>query len=195
MDQDFEEFSEPSEDQEFTILLSEELGLSLHPHPLLEENFLELGGQIPELFQDGYTCSHAHHSSRDQESGGNVSVHKATIPIAKMRELTNVDDCQPYNAYRCPVCAKCIQCKTSVRTTAIAAEQHLIEESVKLVRGKKSSCNFTLYQGSRQIPNQSPWGPRQLSPGCKAVQSTMQEAGSMLKLNSERLMQISFRGT
>ena len=58
-----------------------------------------------------------------------------------MRELINIDDCEPYTGYRCPICAKCNQCKTSVRTTAIslqeAAEQHLIEESVKLVREEK----------------------------------------------------------
>ena len=50
----------------------------------------------------------------------------------------DVDDCEPFNGYRCLVCKKGSQCKTLVGTTAIslqeAAEQYLIEESVKLVR-------------------------------------------------------------
>ena len=58
-----------------------------------------------------------------------------------MRELIDVDNCEPFNVYRCPVCAKCVKCKTSVKTTAIsiqeATEQHLIEESVILVREEK----------------------------------------------------------
>ena len=130
------------ENREHTIILSEELRLSIHPRPITDEDAEELGSLIPEQFEDGFECSHSHHHIDDQTlSMGNISSHKATIPIAKMRELIDIDDCEPYTGYRCPVCAKCNQCKTSVRTTAIslqeAAEQHLIEESVKLVREKK----------------------------------------------------------
>ena len=116
-----EELPEPIEYREHTILLSGELGISLHPRPLLEQDFVDLGGQILELFEDGFTCSHIHHHIKDLESSsGDISTHKSTIPIARMRELIDVDDCKPFNGYGCPVCAKCVKCKTSVRTTAIS---------------------------------------------------------------------------
>ena len=137
MDEDSEDLLEPSENREHTILLDGNLGLSVHPRPLLEEDFIDLGGHIPELFEDGSTCQH-NHLMEQKVVSGIIGIHKATIPIARMRELIDVDDCEPFNGYRCPVCAKCVKCKTSVRTSAIsiqeAAEQHLIEESIKLVR-------------------------------------------------------------
>ena len=66
--EDSEELSEPSEDHEHTILLSQELGLSLQPCPITKENFIDLGGFVPELFEDGFTCLHVHHP-KDQISG------------------------------------------------------------------------------------------------------------------------------
>ena len=108
----------------------------------MTKDFIDPGGHIPELFEDGYTCAHICHHIKDLESiNGDISTHKATIPIARMRELIDMIDCAPFNGYRCPVYTKCVKCKTSVRTTAIstqeATEQHLIEESVILVREEK----------------------------------------------------------
>ena len=63
-------------------------------------------------------------------------VHKAIIPIARMRELIDEDDTADTITYRCPNCSKCVVCKRSRRRTAISlqesAEQTIIESSVKL---------------------------------------------------------------
>ena len=63
-------------------------------------------------------------------------VHKAIIPIARMRELVDEDDTADTITYRCPDCSKCVVCKRSWRRTAISpqesAEQSIIESSVKL---------------------------------------------------------------
>ena len=63
-------------------------------------------------------------------------VHKAIIPIARMRELVDEDDTADTIMYRCPDCSKCVVCKRSWRRTAISlqesAEQSIIESSVKL---------------------------------------------------------------
>ena len=91
MDEDFEDLIVPSENCEHTILLHGDLGLSVHPRPLLEEDFIQLGGHIPELFEDGSTCLH-NHLMELEEDYGVISTHKATIPIARMRELIDVDD-------------------------------------------------------------------------------------------------------
>ena len=63
-------------------------------------------------------------------------VHKAIIPIARMRELIDEDDTPDTIMYRCPDCSKCVVCKRSRRRTALSlqesAEQTIIESSVKL---------------------------------------------------------------
>ena len=66
---------------------------------------------------------------------------KATVPIARMREILDIDDCDEISTYRCPECAKCIKCKNSVRRNAISlqesAEQEIIERSVVLDKENK----------------------------------------------------------
>ena len=63
-------------------------------------------------------------------------VHKAIIPIARMRELVDEDDTADTIMYRCPDCSKCVVCKRSWRRAAIllqeSAEQSIIDSSVKL---------------------------------------------------------------
>ena len=62
------------------------------------------------------------------------SVHKAMIPIAKLRNMVAPDDGGTLVSYRCPSCAKCVKCKESPRTRAITltetVEQDIIERSV-----------------------------------------------------------------
>ena len=63
-------------------------------------------------------------------------VHKAIIPIARMRELVDEYDTADTIMYRCPDCSKCVVCKRSQKRTAISlqksAKQSIIESSVKL---------------------------------------------------------------
>ena len=64
------------------------------------------------------------------------SVHKAVIPIARMRVLLDQDGIGDMVSFRCPDCAKCLNCKKSQRITAVslqeAREQVIIEHSVKI---------------------------------------------------------------
>ena len=41
------------------------------------------------------------------------SVHKAVIPIARMRVMLDQDDIGDTVSFRCPDCAKCLNCKKS----------------------------------------------------------------------------------
>ena len=45
------------------------------------------------------------------------SVHKAVIPIARLRVLLDQDDVGDTITFRCPECAKCMICKKSQRST------------------------------------------------------------------------------
>ena len=38
-------------------------------------------------------------------------VYKATIPIARLRELVDQDDLDDFVSYKCPECLKCIKCR------------------------------------------------------------------------------------
>ena len=73
MDEDSQDLPEPSENREHTILLSGDLGMSAHPRPLLEEDFIDLGGHIPALFEDGFTCLHNHLNKLEFDNGDIIS--------------------------------------------------------------------------------------------------------------------------
>ena len=64
------------------------------------------------------------------------SVHKAVVPIARMRVLLDQDDIGDMVSFRSPECSKCLTCKKSQRSTAVslqeAQEQVIIEQSVKI---------------------------------------------------------------
>ena len=65
-----------------------------------------------------------------------ASVHKATIPIARLREMVDADDVDEIITYRCPTCTKCIECKGSnklkARSLQESVEQSIIERSVEV---------------------------------------------------------------
>ena len=71
-----------------------------------------------------------------QEKVHFCSVHKAVIPIARLRVLLDQDDVGDTVSFRCPECSKCITCKKSQRSNAIslqeAREQVIIEQSIKI---------------------------------------------------------------
>ena len=65
------------------------------------------------------------------------SVHKAAVPIARMRVLLDKDDIGDTVSFRCPECFRCLTCKKSQRSTAVSlqeAESKLLlhEQSVKI---------------------------------------------------------------
>ena len=82
------------------------------------------------------SCNHVMKECETNFSQHFCGVHKAIIPIARIRELVDEDDTADTITYRCPDCSKCVVCKRSRRRSAISlqesAEQIIIESSVKL---------------------------------------------------------------
>ena len=76
----------------------------------------------------------------DDETSHFCSVHKAVVPIARMRVLLDQDDIGDTVSFRCPECSKCLTCKKSQRSTVIslqgACEQ--VEQSVKICKDKNT---------------------------------------------------------
>ena len=64
------------------------------------------------------------------------SVHKAVVPITRMRVLLDQDDIGDTVSFRYPECSKCLTCKKSQRSTAVslqeAQEQVILEQSVMI---------------------------------------------------------------
>ena len=64
------------------------------------------------------------------------SVHKAVIPIARMKVLLDQDDIGDTLSFRCPDCSNCLTCNKSQRSNAVSLqeprEQVIIEQSIKI---------------------------------------------------------------
>ena len=67
------------------------------------------------------------------------AVHKATIPISRMRQLIDQDDISDTVAYRCPECSACLDCKKSNKEIATGIEnsvgQMAIDKSTHIIDG------------------------------------------------------------
>ena len=114
----------------YSIPVDKNYRFQFHPSPITEGDILDVGGIIldnTEQRVDQICKQSLHHF---------CSVHKAAVPIAKMRELMNLDNPDDIVSYRCKDCSQCITCKRSPRLTAIsiqeALEQSYIESSVKI---------------------------------------------------------------
>ena len=162
----------------FSYPVVKELSLTVHPYPINEEDLEQVGGQIPEQFEDMIdsgafadlqerefqiqSCRGCNimtpvdsipHIMRDtiespldlgsfvssQERESQVQscmIHKAKVPIARIREVLDIDDNDNLVSYRCSKCSSCPDCKKSWRMTAISLqesrEQDIIERSVSL---------------------------------------------------------------
>ena len=67
------------------------------------------GGRLDPDFEERVDCDN--HVMEDHEAGFSqhfCGVHKAIIPIARMRELVDEDDTADTITYRCPDCSKCV---------------------------------------------------------------------------------------
>jgi len=124
--------SEPwrEKDIPYSLPVDKHYKFQIHPTPITEKDILEVGGEIDdntELRLNDICNQSLHHF---------CSAHKAAVPIAKMRELMNLDNPDDIVSYRCKDCSQCITCKRSPRLTAIsiqeALEQSYIESSVKI---------------------------------------------------------------
>jgi len=94
----------PWEEREiqYSITIDKRFNISIHPHPLNEQDILDVGGG---------TVEHELNMQIETESNGGhfCGVHKTAVPIQKMRELINDDNpADEMITYRCDDCAKCI---------------------------------------------------------------------------------------
>ena len=111
------------------------LGTTIHPYAINDDDIKDVGGLIPEQFED--RIDDQDEFCRIMDHGAHLcGVHKATVPIARMREMLDIDDTDDTITFRCEECSKCSTCKTSARRTAVslqeAREQQYIERSVKV---------------------------------------------------------------
>ena len=129
--------------REYAVIAHNELDLMVHPFPINPQDILNVGGEIEPHFEELANC--CNHIMEELDPGYSqhfCGVHKAIIPIARMRELVDKDDTANTIIYRCPDCSKCVICKRSLRRTVISlqesVEQTIIESSVKLdIENKK----------------------------------------------------------
>ena len=114
-----------------------EFRLIVHPFPINPQEILDVCGIIvPDSEELVDFSNHVLEELDPSYSQHYCEVHKAIIPIARMRDLIVKDDTADTITYRCSDCSKCVVCKRSCRQTAISlqesAEQGIIESSVKL---------------------------------------------------------------
>ena len=113
------------------MMADNKLGLTVNPFPINPQDSLNVGGVIePDIEELVNSCNHIMAELNPGYSQHFCGVHKAIIPIARIRELVDDDDTADTD------CSKCVVCKRSRRRTAISlqesAEQTIIESSVKL---------------------------------------------------------------
>ena len=126
--------SEPKKEVRFESKGKVQISLFTSP---IEDNILQEMGFEPgfelEKFID--TPDFVANFLNTQEKVHFCSVHKAVIPIARLRVLLDQDDVGDMVSFRCLECSKCITCKKSQRSNAIslqeAGEQVIIEQSIK----------------------------------------------------------------
>ena len=128
-------FTEEEEIRPFSIKTDKVLGTTIHPYAFSEDDLLDAGGEVPEQFESRVE-SNLEQLQIMYEPDHFCSIHVAKVPISRMRMLIDQDDIEDTISFRCPDCARCLECKKSPRTTAVslqeAREQEFIEKSVKI---------------------------------------------------------------
>ena len=96
-----EEEEEIIEQRSYSVVIDNHLGLTCHPHPLLEEDVIAAGVPTAEEFEDRIDskASEMIHRTNNGAHGHHCSVYKATVPIARMREIVDQDDCDEVSTY------------------------------------------------------------------------------------------------
>ena len=121
----------------YSITTDSRLSLTAHPHPLNVTDVQDLDVEVPEQFEERIDVLMSSIESPNLTKLDHVcGTYKATVPIARMQEILDIDNTEEFAYYRCSECSKCIRCKTSTRRHAISlqesVEQELIESSVSV---------------------------------------------------------------
>ena len=75
------------------MVANEELGLTVHPFPFNPQDILDVGGDLnPDFEELVNSCNHVMEELDPSYSQHYCGVHKAIIPIARMRESVDEDD-------------------------------------------------------------------------------------------------------
>ena len=127
---------ETTELKPFSMITNKTIGSTIHPYPINEEDLRDVGGEAPVQLEDRIDNPEILNLLIDTRVHF-CGVHKAAIPIARVREMLNLDgEDDAIATYRCKECAKCETCKLSPKRNAISMqetrEQEMIEQSVRV---------------------------------------------------------------
>ena len=79
-----------TDEREYALVTNSELGLTVNLFPLNPEDLLDMGGEIiPDFEELVDSCNHVMEEFDSNFSQHFCGVHKAIIPIARMRELVD----------------------------------------------------------------------------------------------------------
>ena len=144
--------------RQYSFQVDSKENIKIYPHPINYEDMVDADLMEDRIDEDDKDFDSSEGSDIDESnilkvphfctSHGKIelipkkcSVHKATIPIARIREMINQDDIDNTSSgvdYRCSKCSSCQECKKSPRNTAISLqesmEQSIIEQSVTVNR-------------------------------------------------------------
>lgn len=117
-----------------------ESGLSVFPTPLTSSDFNELGiPEVDETDEDIGDCScHSHETETWAVNHSHTlgSVHKAKVPLFKLKEYLDKEDVGNTVNYRCSDCLNCKKCMVSDKVKMMSLqeqiEQEIIEKSVEV---------------------------------------------------------------
>ena len=93
--------TEVCEERHFSISTDRQLGLTAHPHPLNEIDVADLGIEISEQFEERVDVMMCSPELLGRETVEHFySTYKATVPIARMREILDIDNNEEFAYYR-----------------------------------------------------------------------------------------------
>ena len=119
----------------FSSMIDQNAHIDFNPSCLSYKDFVDAGAVVCPMGHDEKD-NKQHESADISVMHTDCSVHKAHIPIAKLRRIVDEDDTGTLVSYRCPTCAKCLKCKETGKTQAVtlqeSAEQVIIENSVSI---------------------------------------------------------------
>ena len=115
-----------------------ESGTSIYSTPMTSADFSELGTPVVDEMEDDLTDCICHiTTSRAVDDSHEVpehSVHKAKVPLSKLKEFLDEDDMGKTVEYRCSDCLQCKKCLNSDKVKMMSlqekVEQEVIEQSV-----------------------------------------------------------------
>jgi hypothetical protein len=143
MDYDSDDGMVKPSNTQYSIMIDSEAHISVFPSALTEKDFKDANDSTTGNGNDESQVLHQDSIDplNDEISSHSCSAHKASVPIARLREIIDQDDTGNIVSYRCPNCSKCLKCKESGKIKAVtlqeSVEQAIIEKSVTIDKEKR----------------------------------------------------------